>query len=192
MTPSTGLAVGGIEVVRDGEVVLNLAAGQYVLACMARDTPNAKRHLVKGESKILVVASNRGASRAAAKPPSASAEVHMFDFAYRARDRWRRGAQWVRVSSEGKEDHLVLIARLRDGATLREWTAATITDSVATPLTGVARTSPGGVVYLPLALSRTLRPVLSHPARVVRNAAREARDVQGDHGGVSAGALGEE
>lgn len=153
MTPSTGLAVGGIEVVRDGEVVLNLAAGQYVLACMARDTPNAKRHLVKGESKILVVASKRGASRAAAKPPSASADVHMLDFAYRAPDRWRRGAQWVRVSSEGKEDHLVLIARLRDGATLREWTAATITDSVATPLTGVARTSPGGVVYLPLALS---------------------------------------
>jgi hypothetical protein len=153
MTPSTGLAVGGVEVVRDGEVVLNLAAGRYVLACMTRDTPTSKRHLVMGESKLVVVASKRGTNRAATKPPSASAEVHMLDFAYRAPDRWRRDVHWVRVSNEGKEDHLVLIARLRDGATLREWTSATPTDSVATPLTGVARTSPGGVVYLPLALT---------------------------------------
>lgn len=154
MTPSTGLAVGGAEVVLDGEVVLNLAPGRYVLACMGRDAVNAKRHLAMGETKIIVVAPKRGTNRAAAMPPRASVEVHMLDYAYRAPDRWRRGAQWVRVSSEGKEDHLVLIARLRDGVTLREWAAATIADTVvATPLTGVARTSPGGVVYLPLALS---------------------------------------
>src|SRR4051794_23341776 len=42
MTPSTGVAVGGPEVVSSAEVVMNLAPGRYVLACMARDTPKAK------------------------------------------------------------------------------------------------------------------------------------------------------
>ncbi|MEO8564382.1 MAG: hypothetical protein ABI601_20075 [bacterium] len=154
MTPSTGLAVGGPEVVRNAEVVMDLTPGRYVLACMVRDTIGARRHLVTGESKAFVVTPRRSANRATAKPPSASTEVHMMDFAYRAPERWRRGAQWVRVSNEGKEDHLLLIARLRDGATLREWATATLTDTVvAKPLTGVARTSPGGVVYLPLSLS---------------------------------------
>ncbi len=154
MTPSTGAAVGGPEVVSAAEVVMDLAPGRYVVACMVRDTPDAKRHLVLGESKVIIVVPNRAARRTTAKPPSASAQVHMLDFAYRTPDRWKRGAQWVRVSNEGKEDHLVLIARLRDGVTLREWASAKATDTVATPLTGVSRTSPGGVVYLPLAFSR--------------------------------------
>jgi hypothetical protein len=152
MTPSTGRAVGGTEVVVDGEVVMDLAPGRYVLACMGRDTIDAKRHLAMGEAKSFVV--TRTVNRATAKAPRADTEVQMLDFAYRAPERWWRGAHWVRVSNEGKEDHLVLIARLRDGATLRDWTTAKITDTVvAKPVTGVARTSPGGVVYLPLALS---------------------------------------
>jgi len=153
MTPSTGVAVGGPEVVSAAEVVMDLAPGRYVVACMVRDTPDAKRHLVLGESKVIIVVPNRAARRTAAKPPSASAQVHMLDFAYRTPDRWKRGAQWVRVSNEGKEDHLLLIARLRDGVTLPQWAAAKPTDSLSVPLTGVARTSPGGVVYLPVALS---------------------------------------
>jgi hypothetical protein len=152
MTPGTGRAVGGTEVVVDGEVVMDLAPGRYVLACMVRDTIDAKRHLAMGEAKSFVVTPK--VNHATAKAPRADTEVRMLDFAYRAPERWRRGAQWVRVSNEGKEDHLLLIARLRDGATLREWTTAKITDTVvAKPVTGVARTSPGGVVYLPLALS---------------------------------------
>lgn len=153
MTPSTGLAVGGPEVVNAAEVVLELAPGRYVLACMARNTPDAKRHLSTGESKVIVVTAGRAAKRAAAKPPRASVEVHMVDFAYRAAARWPRATQWVRVSNEGKEDHLVLVARLHDGATLREWATSKTPDSLATPLTGVARTSPGGVVYLPVAIA---------------------------------------
>jgi len=152
MTPSTGLALGGPEVVLDGEVVLNLAPGRYVLTCMRRGA-DEKRHLGRGEFKVIVVAPKRATNRAAVKPPPASAELHMLDFAYRTPERWRRGPQWVRVSNEGKEDHLVVIARLRNGATLREWASAKVTDSVATPLTGVARMSTGGVMYLPLALS---------------------------------------
>ena len=152
MTPSTGFALGGPEVVIDGEVVSNLAPGRYVLACMGRGA-DGWRHFRTGESKVIVVAPKRATNRAAVKPPPASAELHMLDFAFRTPERWRSGAQWVRVSNEGKEDHLVLIARLRDGATLREWATAKEADPVATPLTGVARTSTGGVVYLPLALS---------------------------------------
>jgi len=151
-TPSTGLALGGLEVVSDGEVVMNLAPGRYVLACMGRGA-DGKRHFATGESKVFVVAPQRATNRAAVKAPPASAELHMLDFAYRTPERWRSGAQWVRVSNEGKEDHLVLIARLRDGATLREWTTAKLPETVATPVTGVSRTSTGGVVYLPLALS---------------------------------------
>jgi hypothetical protein len=150
MTPSTGLALSGPEGMSPGEVVLNLAPGRYVLACMSRDDMDAKRHLGTGERKVIVVAPHRGAG---VTPPRATAEVHMLDFAFRAPERWRRGAHWVRVTSAGKEDHLLLVARLREGVTLREWAMSKPGDSVATPLTGVARTSPGGVVYFPLALS---------------------------------------
>jgi hypothetical protein len=154
MTPATGRGIGLPEVVLVGEVVLDLAPGRYVLACMGRGADD-RRHLATGESKVIVVTPgvSRATRRAAAKPPAASIELHMFDFAYRAPDRWRRGAQWVRVSNEGKEDHLVLVGRLRDGGTLRDWATAKPTDTVATPLTGVARTSPGGVVYLPVSLT---------------------------------------
>lgn len=154
MTPSMGQAVGGPEVMNPGSVVLNLTPGRYVVACMVRDTPNARRHLVAGESRTFVVAPKRAGNRATAMPPRGEVEVHMFDFAYRAPERWPARAKWVRVSNEGKEDHLMLVARLREGATLREWSAAPATDTViAKPLTGVARTSPGEVVYLPFALT---------------------------------------
>jgi hypothetical protein len=154
MTPSMGEAVGGPEVLSVSSVLLNLTPGRYVVACMVRDTPNARRHHVAGESRTFVVAPKRSANRAAATPPRAEVEVHMFDFAYRAPERWPARAKWVRVSNEGKEDHLMLIARLREGATLREWAAAPATDTVTSKqLTGVARTSPGGVVYLPFALT---------------------------------------
>ena len=154
MTPRAGVAIGGLpEVMLDGETVMDLAPGRYVLACMGRDSIDTKRHFTTGESRVITVAPNRAANRATAKPPRAGVEVRMFDYAYRTPERWRRGAQWVRVSSEGKEDHLMLLARLHDGVTLQRWATAKPTDTVATPLTGVPRTSPGGVVYLPLALS---------------------------------------
>ena len=107
MTPSTGRASGLPEVVRDGEVVVDLAPGRYVVACVVRDSSSGKRHLSLGESKVIVVKPKRAAKRSIAKAPPVGTEVHMFDFAYRAPDRWKRGAQWVRVSNEGKEDHLL-------------------------------------------------------------------------------------
>lgn len=45
----------------------------------------------------------------------------------------------------------MLIARLRDGATLSDWSKNP--EQVVTPVIGAARMGPGGVAYLPVSLS---------------------------------------
>jgi hypothetical protein len=152
-TPGTALARGGLEVQATGEIVLDLAPGRYVLACIRRGA-DGHRHVHAGEARTLTVVRRAASGRRSGTAPAAATELHMLDFAYRSTERWPAGAHWVRVTNEGREDHLVLVARLRDGATLRDWADADDPGRVATPLTGVARMGPGTVAYLPV----TMRP----------------------------------
>ena len=151
-TPSGGVALSGLEFLDSGELVIDLAPGHHVVACILRGA-DGRRHHVKGESQVLVAAPARAAGRTA-RLPRASAELRMMDFAYPGAERWRRGAYWVRVTNEGKQDHLVMIARLREGATLRDWAESKEPRSVAAPVTGAARMGAGATAYLPVVLER--------------------------------------
>jgi hypothetical protein len=67
------------------------------------------------------------------------------DFAYGGAERWPAGSQILRVESRGKQDHQLRIAKLRDGASVRDWLNAEEPDQLATAVADVARMGPGTV-----------------------------------------------
>lgn len=150
-TPRSGQAIGGPEVGTSGDVVLHLAPGVYVLACVRRGA-NGHRHAHGGEFARLVVQPLRPADSVFASPPPSVHTIRMVDFAYLGPERWTRGAQILRIENTGKQDHQVRLVRLREGASLRAWMTADDPDTVATPFAGMARVGPGEVAYLPVDL----------------------------------------
>ena len=144
-TPAGAVALGGPEVGDSGTVVLELAPGLHVVACVSRRDP-MHRHASGGEARPLVVRPARGAAPA----PAATETVPMTDFAYPGPDRWRAGARVLAVRNDGRQDHQLRLARLRDGTTLREWMATE--GETGTDVAGVARLGPGRTAYLPVEL----------------------------------------
>jgi uncharacterized cupredoxin-like copper-binding protein len=59
----------------------------------------------------------------------------------------------IKIVNSGREDHQVRIERLREGVTVMDWINAEGDEDVSEPIAGVARTSPGQTVYLPLDLT---------------------------------------
>ena len=147
-TPPPTLALGGSEIGDSGDIVLQLTPGRYILACVVRDG-DGHRHLSIGEAKTLVV-TNAQVSAARDRPPVATQEVKMVDFAFVGPERWPAGSHMLRVPNEGRQDHVLILARLRPGSSLQDWMKAP--DDIATPVAGVARIGPGAVAYLPVEL----------------------------------------
>lgn len=145
MTPPWAQALGGPEVGDTGTVVLDLAPGRYLLGCMSRGA-DRHRHVSGGEARVLEVIPS---SRATA-PPAATQEVKMVDFAYGTDASWQAGEHLIRVENNGQQDHHLRVDRLPPGATLQDWLGSQ--GEVGEPLAGVARTSPGQTVYLPVNL----------------------------------------
>lgn len=151
-TPPPAVALGGPEVGDTGEVVLELTPGLYVIGCVRRGR-DGHRHANSGEAKLLTVrARGAGDSRSAAAPQT-SQDVPMMDFAYGGVERWPAGNHTLRVENRGKQDHQLRIARLRDGASMKDWMNAEDPGRLATPVSGVARMGPGTVAYLPVELA---------------------------------------
>ncbi len=151
-TPHPGVALGGPEVGAQGEVVVHVTPGVYVLACVRRGD-DGHRHASIGESAVLHVRSAAAADSAFAAPPPSTQTVRLVDFAYVGPDHWAPGAQLVRIENTGPQDHQLRLARLRDGATLQAWMTADDPDTVATTIVGIARVGAGEVAYLPVDLS---------------------------------------
>lgn len=150
-TPHPGVAIGGPEVGNQGEVILHLTPGLYMLACVSR-VDNAHRHAGRGESRLLHVRAAGTSSAHSSTTPVSTQTVRLLDFAYGGPDQWASGAQLLRVENAGKQDHQMRLARLRDGATLQEWTSADDPESVATTIAGMARVGANEVAYLPVDL----------------------------------------
>ena len=144
-TPAGAVALGGPEVGDGGTVVLELAPGPHVVACVGRRDPK-HRHASAGEARLLVVRTARGAAPA----PTPTDTVAMTDFAFPGADRWRAGARVLAVRNDGRQDHQLRLARLRDGTTLREWVASE--GETGTDVAGMARLGAGRTAYLPVAL----------------------------------------
>jgi hypothetical protein len=144
-TPAGAVALGGPEVGDSGMVVLELAPGRHVVACVSRRDP-AHRHASGGEARPLVVRTALGAARA----PTPTETVAMTDFAFPGADRWRPGERVLAVRNDGRQDHQFRLARLRDGTTLREWVASE--GETGTDVAGMARLGAGRMAYLPVVL----------------------------------------
>lgn len=152
-TPRPGIAIGGPEVGAQGDVVVHLTPGVYVLACVRRGD-DGHRHASAGESKILYVRAATAADSAFAAPPVSTQNVRVVDFAYVGTDHWAAGAQLLRIENTGQQDHQLRLARLRDGASLQAWMTAADPDTVATTIVGMARVGPGEAAYLPVDLTQ--------------------------------------
>ena len=145
MTPPSARALGGPEVGDTGTVVIHLTPGRYVLGCVSRGR-DGHRHSSSGEAGVLqVVASSRPEAA-----PAATQEVKMVDFAYGAAERWPAGEHLLHVRNDGRQDHHLRIDRLPAGAGLQQWLASE--GEIGQPLAGVARTSPGESLHLPVQL----------------------------------------
>lgn len=151
-TPRPGLAIGGPEVGAQGDVIVHLTPGVYVLACVRRGE-DGHRHAGRGESKIVYVRPAAAADSAFAAPPPSTQTVRMVDFAYVGSEHWAPGAQLLRIENTGPQDHQVRVARLRAGGTLQAWMTADDPDTVATTIVGMARVGAGEVAYLPIDLT---------------------------------------
>ena len=145
MTPAPVRALGGPEVGDTGAVVLNLAPGRYLLACLGRG-PEGHRHANSGEAAVVEAV----AGSAPREAPAATQKVTMADFAYGAAANWQAGAHLVHVQNTGRQDHHLRIDRLPAGADVGRWLASE--GKIGQPVAGVARTSPGESVYLPVHL----------------------------------------
>jgi hypothetical protein len=144
-TPAGAMALGGPEVGDSGTAVLELSPGLHVVACVSRRDPT-HRHAGSGEARRLVVRPARGVAPA----PAPTDTVPMTDFAFPGADRWRSGRRVLAVRNDGRQDHQLRLARLRDGTTLREWVASE--GESGTDVAGMARLGAGRTAYLPVEL----------------------------------------
>ena len=151
-TPRPGVAIGGPEVGAQGDVVVHLTTGVYLLACVRRGE-DGHRHVHRGESRILHVRAATAADTAFAASPRSTQSIRMVDFAYVGPDHWAPGAQLLRIENTGPQDHQLRLARLREGATIQTWTQADNPDTLATAIVGMARVGAGKVAYLPIDLT---------------------------------------
>lgn len=151
-TPSPAIAIGGPEVGQTGEVVVHFTPGTYVLACVRRDD-DGHRHAARGEARVLHVRAATAADSAFVATPPSTLTLRLADFAYVGAEQWAAGKQWLRLENTGQQDHQLRLARLRPGATLRDWMTADNPDSIATAVVGMARVGPGEAAYLPLDLA---------------------------------------
>jgi hypothetical protein len=145
MTPPPARALGGPEIGDTGAVVLNLARGRYLLACLGRG-PEGHRHANSGEAAVVEVVAASNPREA----PVPTRKVTMADFAYGADATWPTGDHLVHVENTGRQDHHLRIDRLPAGGDLGQWLASE--GEIGEPVAGVARTSPGEAVYLPVRL----------------------------------------
>jgi hypothetical protein len=150
-TPKPAVAMGGPEVGDTGEVIVQLPAGRYLLACV-RQSADGKRHASAGEVRMLTVSKALAASRTTA--PQATEQIRTVDFAYVGSERWHAGSQLLRIENVGRQDHQLRLVRLRVGSTLQDWVKAPEPGRHGVPVAGMARLSPGSVAYLPVDLER--------------------------------------
>jgi hypothetical protein len=151
-TPHPGVAIGGPEVGQRGDVIVHLAPGVYVLACVRRGD-DGHRHARSGEATVLHVRAATVADTAFAAPPYSTQSVRLVDFAYVGPDHWAPGAQLLRIENTGPQDHQLRLARVRDGASVQAWMTADDPETVATTIVGMARVGAGEVAYLPIDLT---------------------------------------
>lgn len=107
--------VGVLEPDGSGRVLLDLAEGQYVLACFV-PAPDGVLHLAKGMFAPIKVSTS--ASSVAAPKPEASVNVTLKDFSFDIIGDITPGSQLWQISNAGPQPHELMLIRLNEGKTL--------------------------------------------------------------------------
>ena len=147
-TPTGALAMGGRIAGDNGEVIVDIEPGNYVLTCLTKND-SGHRHGIAGESKILVV--TRAHSQVSG-PPRATVAMKMTDFAYTGPERWPAGSYLVRVENVGRQDHQLRIARLPATVNFEQVVRSDNPRGLVKPVAGIGRMGPS-VTYLPVRLT---------------------------------------
>jgi hypothetical protein len=148
-TPLGAAALGGSETPAS-DAIIELESGRVLVGCMSRDSAGI-RHASQGEWHVVNVRA-RPSPAAMLAPSNVKIDVALGDFAFITAPRWPSGSQLVQVRNTGREDHLMLIARLHPGATMLDFFAAEGTNRVADPAIGISRMSAGRTGFLPMNL----------------------------------------
>jgi hypothetical protein len=148
-TPAPAVARGGSESPVSPEeetsLVLHLEPGRYVWASMTR-AANRRRYVTNGVwREFRVTADSNGADA-----PKPTAELALVDFAFVGADTLDEGVHRIRVTNEGRQDHLLLLHRLGEGVAFADFLADE--DAPSTRVGGVSRLGPDQEVHLDLDL----------------------------------------
>jgi hypothetical protein len=147
VTPAPVIARGGPEGAAaagdTADVYLTLTPGRYLLGCLSRGFASP-RHVAAGEWKVVTVFPSTGDAA-----PAPTIELGLADFAFQTPDRWPAGDQVIKVDNIGSQEHIVLLSRLDEGKTLKDWIAAEGEAPWIHSRGGVSRLGPGQTALLP-------------------------------------------
>jgi hypothetical protein len=96
-----------------GQVILNLSPGQYILLCFV-PSHDGLPHLAKGMIKPIEVVANTH-DQPSMPAPKASAVVKLMDFSFVLPAEIKAGKQLWQVVNEGTQPHEMLIMKLAEG-----------------------------------------------------------------------------
>jgi len=109
--------VGVIEPGQQGQVVLDLAQGEYYLLCFI-PSPDGIPHMAKGMIQPLTVVARDGGDKADA--PKSAATVMMSDFHFEMPAQLKTGAQTWKIVNAGPQPHEIALIRLAEGKTMED------------------------------------------------------------------------
>ena len=121
--PAWAKLVGGPNAVMPGgkaTATMALSAGNYLLLCLIPDSQGVP-HVALGMVKSLTIEATK---RPVAGPPAADLTITMTDFAFGLSQPITAGMHTLHVKNVGKQPHEVVVVKLDDGKSVKDFGAA--------------------------------------------------------------------
>ncbi len=132
------------------ELVVDLAAGNYVIACFVPDDKGVP-HIAKGMARPVVVVSRGGM---AAAEPTADVQVDLADYSFTLSKEITAGPHTLKIVNAGVQPHEMFIAKLDSNKTAQQLLQYVMTGMhgrpPALPLGGSSGMVPGAHAYFTL------------------------------------------
>ena len=122
-TPAWAKFVGGPNAVMPAgraEATMALSAGNYLLLCLVPDSKGVP-HMALGMVKPLTITSTKNP---VITPPASDLTITMSDFAFELSQPMTAGMHTLHVKNAGNQPHEVVVVKLDDGKTVKDFGAA--------------------------------------------------------------------